>query len=112
MEVNKSYIEFLLKLLNNEENLDINKYQEELIVNLYLSLLSLSNLEYSDNIDQVEKETISDFLRKLNNLKVKIQLKRKKEELTKIAKELISQYYDNINILAIYIIRIFKITKR
>ena len=51
MEVNKSYIEFLLKLLNNEENLDINKYQEELIVNLYLTLLSLSNLDYTDDID-------------------------------------------------------------
>jgi len=103
MEVNKSYIEFLLKLLNNEENLDINKYQEELIVNLYLTLLSLSNLDYTDDIDLKENEIISDFLRKLNNLKVKIQLKRKKEELTKIAKDLISQYHDNINILAIYI---------
>ena len=103
MEVNKSYIEFLLQLLNNEENLNIDRYQEELTVNLYLSLLSLSNLEYSDNIDQIEKETISDFLRKLNNLKVKIQLRRKPEETNKLAEELINQYYENINILSIYI---------
>ena len=103
MEVNKSYIKFLLQLLNSEENIEIDKYKEELIVNLYLTLLSLSNLEYSEDIDQKEKEIISDFLRKLNNLKVKIQLKRKTTETNKLAEELITQYYENINILSIYI---------
>ena len=103
MEVNKSYIEFLLQLLNSEENIDIDKYQEELIVNLYLTLLSLSNLEYSEDIDAKEKEEISDFLRKLNNLKVKIQLKRKPTETNKLAEDLITQYYENINILSVYI---------
>lgn len=103
MEVNKSYIEFLLQLINGEENLDIEKNQEELIVNLYLTLLSLSNLEYSEDIDQKELEQISDFLRKLNNLKVKIQLKRKPEETNKLAETLITQYYENINILSMYI---------
>ena len=103
MEVNKSYIQFLLQLLNNDEDIDIEKNQEGLIVNLYLTLLSLSNLEYSEDIDQKEKEIISDFLRKLNNLKVKIQLKRKASETNKLAEELITQYYENINILSIYI---------
>ena len=103
MEVNKSYIQFLLQLLNNEEKIDIEKNQEGLIVNLYLTLLSLSNLEYSDDIDEKEKETISDFLRKLNNLKVKIQLKRKVAETNKLAEEIITKYYENINILSIYI---------
>ena len=103
MEVNKSYIEFLLQLLNNDENIDIEKNQEGLIVNLYLTLLSLSNLEYSEDIDQKEKEIISDFLRKLNNLKVKIQLKRKAAETNKLAEDLITQYYENINILSVYI---------
>ena len=103
MEVNKSYIEFLLQLLNNDENIDIENHQEELIVNLYLTLLSLSNLEYSEKLDQVEKETIRDFLTRLNNLKLKIQLKRKTEEINKFAEELITQYYENINILSIYI---------
>lgn len=103
MEVNKSYIKFLLQLLNNDEDIDIEKNQEGLIVNLYLTLLSLSNLEYSEDIDQKEKEIISDFLRKLNNLKVKIQLKRKAAETNKLAEELITQYYENINILSIYI---------
>ena len=103
MEVNKSYIQFLLQLLNNDEDIDIEKNQEGLIVNLYLTLLSLSNLEYSEDIDEKEKEIISDFLRKLNNLKVKIQLKRKATETNKLAEELITQYYENINILSIYI---------
>lgn len=103
MEVSKSYIKFLLQLLNKEENIDIDKYQEELKVNLYLTLLSLSNIEYSKEIEQKEYEIISDFLRRLNNLKVKIQLKRKQEELEKLSHELINQYYENINILSIYI---------
>lgn len=103
MEVNGSYIQFLLQLLNSEENVDLEQYQEELKVNLYLTLLSLSNLEYSENADDLEKETISDFLRKLNNLKVKIQLKRKPEETNKLASDLITQYYENVNILSIYI---------
>ena len=103
MEVNKSYIAFLLQLINREENIDINKYQDELIVNLYLTLLSLSNLEYNEDIEEKEKSEISDFLRKLNNLKVKIQLKRKPSETNKLAEEIINQYYENINILSIYI---------
>lgn len=102
MEVNLSYIKFLLQLLNREENLDIEKYQEELIVNLYLTLLSLSNLEYSEETARKEKEMIDDFLRKLNNLKVKIQLKRKQQEIDKLSNELVNQYYENVNILSIY----------
>lgn len=103
MEVQKSYIKFLLQLLNSEENINIENYQEELMVNLYLTLLSLSNLKYSKDIDKIEKDVISDFLRKLNNLKVKIQLKRKQTEITKLSEELITEYYENINILSIYI---------
>ena len=103
MEVNKTYIKFLLQLLNNEENIDIEKNQKELIVNLYITLLSLSNIEFSEEIDLKEKNEISDFLRKLNNLKVKIQLKRKPSETNKLAEELITQYYENINILSVYI---------
>lgn len=103
MEVSKSYVKFLLQLLNKEENIDIDKYQEEIIVNLYLTLLSLSNIEYSKTIEQKEHEIISDFLRRLNNLKVKIQLKRKQEEIEKLSQELVNQYYENINILSIYI---------
>jgi len=103
MEVSKSYIEFLSRLLNKEENINIDECQEELIVNLYLTLLSLSNQKFSEEIDKKEKEQIDDFLRKLNNLKVKIQLKRKPTEINKLAEDLITQYYENINILSIYI---------
>ena len=56
MEVNKSYIELLLQLLNKEENINIEEYKEELIVNLYLTLLSLSNLEYTEKLDAKETE--------------------------------------------------------
>ena len=38
MEVNRSYVEFLLKLLKSEENINLEQYQEELMVNLYLTL--------------------------------------------------------------------------
>ena len=103
MEVNKSYVEFLLQLLNKDENTDIEKYKEELMVNLYLTLLSLRNLEYSEKLDEKEKETIRDFLTRLYNLKVKIQLKRKPQEISKLAEDLITQYYENVNILSIYI---------
>lgn len=103
MEVNDKYIKFLLKLLNYEENIDIEDNQEELLVNLYITLLSLSNLNYTDDIDEYEMNEIRDFLTKLNNLKVKIQLKRKPEELNKFANQLINQYYENINILSTYI---------
>ena len=102
MEVQKSYIEFLLHLLKSEELLEIDKHKEELMVNLYLTLLSLSSLRYSNDMDKIEKEIISDFLRKLNNLKVKIQLKRKENEIEKLSGELITEYYENINILSIY----------
>ena len=103
MEVKISYTNFLLKLLNKEENINIDEYQEELIVNLYLTLLSLSNLEYSEKLDEFEKEITRDFLTRLCNLKVKIQLKRKPIEITNLAEELITEYYENVNILSIYI---------
>ena len=103
MEVNNSYIEFLLKELYKEENSNIELFEEDLMINSYLTLLSLSNLEFSEDIEKKEKDQIDDFLRKLNNLKVKIQLKRKPEETNKLAEELITQYYENVNILSIYI---------
>lgn len=103
MEVNLSYIEFLLKLLNNKENIDFKTYKEELIINSYITLLSLSNIEYSEKYIKKETEKLNDFLRKLNNLKVKIQLNGKKEQIIEFKDNLITQYYENINILSIYI---------
>jgi len=103
MEVNKTYLELLIQLLNKDKNVNIDSYQEELTINLYLTLLSLSNLPYSKKMEELERETINDFLRKLNNLKVKIQLKRKDEEIDKFISSLINQYYENVNILSLYI---------
>lgn len=103
MEVNLSYIEFLLKLLNNEENLSLKDYQEELSINTYITLLSLSNFEYTENYLETEQEKLNNFLRKLNNLKVKIQLNGKKDKIIEFKDNLITQYYENVNILSIYI---------
>ena len=102
MEVNLSYIENLLNLLNDNKTFDkINK--DELTINSYITLLSLSNLEYTEKHFKNEQEQINDFLRKLNNLKVKIQLNGKKENILKFKEELLTQYYENINLLSMYI---------
>ena len=101
--INNTYQELLLDLLNETNNYTIDNNNSELIINLYLTLLSLSNLEFNEEINQKEKTEIEDFLRKLNNIKVKIQLKRKQDEINKLSQELINQYYENINILSIYI---------
>ena len=63
----------LLKLLNKQENLNLKDYQEELSINTYITLLSLSNLEYSEDIDGREKEEISDLVGtiKINEEKTK-----------------------------------------
>jgi len=103
MEVNLSYIEFLLKLLNKQENLNLKDYKEELSVNTYITLLSLSNFEYTEKYLEKEQEKVNDFLRKLNNLKVKIQLNGKKDKIIEFKDNLITQYYEDINILSIYI---------
>ena len=102
MEVNLSYIENLIKLLeNNKEDKNIKK--EELEVNLYITLLSLSNQEYTEKHFKLEQEQINDFLRKLNNLKVKIQLNGKKDNIIKFKEELLTQYYENITFLSLHI---------
>lgn len=102
MEVNLSYIDILLNLLNNNKYIDDNQ-KEELIINSYITLLSLSNYKYSEKTLKQEQEEINDFLRKLNNLKVKIQLNGKKENIIKFKEELLINYYENINFLSLYI---------
>ena len=94
MEVNKSYIEFLLQLLNNDENIDIENHQEELIVNLYLTLLSLSNLEYSEKLDQVEKELGIEIF---GDTKVKISLVDEDEETWDILDDKTADEISKIN---------------
>ena len=97
-----SYNETLLKLLNNDKDNIV--FTDKLLVNIYFTLLSLNNNYYNEEIYTNELNTIEDFLRKINNLKVKIQLKRKDTEITKLHNEIKEIYntqkklIDNYNI--------------
>ena len=62
-----SYNEILLKLLNNDK--DNQLFTDKLLVNVYLTLLSLNNNNYNEKIYNQEIDIIEDFLRKINNLK-------------------------------------------
>ena len=77
MEVsnNLSYNKYLIELMSN--NILKQEFQNNLNINLYLTLLSLNNSNYKESIYLDEINIIEDFLRKINNLKVNIQLKRK-----------------------------------
>ena len=83
---------------------------EQFKVHIYFTLLSLNNNNYKEKIYLDEISITEDFLRKLNNFKVKIQLKRKEKEIDKLLeeikklyekeKELIDKYnIDNIDII-------------
>ena len=94
----KEYRNYLLDLL------DKYTYRKELKtnlkINLYLTLLTLNNYNYDKSIIQKQIDTLEDFLRKTNNLKVKIQLKRKEAEIEKLIteiKEIYTKNKDNIN---------------
>lgn len=84
MEVKQinNFSELLLKLIdNNYDENEIDTYNQTLEYNLYLTLLAFSNFKYNEEIYLKEKEMLDDFLRKVNNLKIKIQLKRKEKEI-------------------------------
>ena len=72
--MNLSYNDYLLNLTNNT---NIDELSNELKLNIYLTLIALSNYYYSEEKYQKNMDILEDFLRKTNNLKVKIQLKRK-----------------------------------
>ena len=90
---NLSYNENLLKLLNNEK--DEYLLSDELLLNLYMTLISINNSNYNEKLYKKEQDILEDFLRKINNLKVKIQLKRKPEEIDNLTNEIKTIY--NIN---------------
>mgnify|MGYP004675126079 CR=1 FL=1 len=83
----KTYQKFLLDILNSQENLYDDTLETPLKLNIYLALLSLNNNNYKDEYFITEHEIIDNFLRKVNNLKVKIQLKRKEIEIDNLIKE-------------------------
>lgn len=105
MEVNKnkmSYNNLLLALLNKTESIDLDHYQQELKLNLYMTLLSLSNYQKADIFKEKINNIIEEFLRKTNNLKVKIQLKRKEFEIDKLSDEIIQIHKNYSYIISKY----------
>ena len=95
-----SYNELLLKLLNNDN--DRQFFCDELLVNIYITLLALNNHHYSKDIFISKLEIMDDFLRKVNNLKVKIQLKRKQEEVEFLLNEIKDIYNTNQQLIDNY----------
>ena len=104
-----SYNEILLKLLNDNQDKEL--FTDKLLVNMYLTLLSLNNNYYNEEIYSHEIETIEDFLRKINNLKVKIQLKRKEEEISILHDEIKEIYNNKKELIANYNINNIDILK-
>ena len=98
--VSNSYNEYLKELISNNE-LD-KEYQTNIKIDLYMLLLSLNNSNYNESIYLDELNIIEDFLRKLNNLKVKIQLKRKDNEITELINIIKEIYNNNTKIISKY----------
>ena len=107
--MNPSYNDYLLNLTNDT---NVDELSNDLKLNIYLTLITLSNYHYSEKKYQENMNILEDFLRKTNNLKVKIQLKRKPEEIDELIKDLkdiynrntslINKYnYDNLDIIGI-----------
>ena len=90
----------LLDLLENNNVLD--ESIPLLTVNLYLTLLSLNNNNYKEDIELSIINTLDDYLRKVNNLKVKIQLKRKDKEINDLLNKIIEIYEENKYIIEKY----------
>ena len=91
---------YLLKLLNHEDL--TREFHNEIKVSLYLTLLSLNNNNYQEIIYNHEINIIEDYLRRINNLKVKIQLKRKPEEIDNLLNEIKELTINNETIIKKY----------
>jgi len=91
------YQTYLTNLLDNQEVSD-----KQLTFDLYLTLLALNNSNYQANKQQNEINIMDDFLRKVNNLKVKIQLKRKTAEIDKLLDDIKTIYEQNKSIIDKY----------
>ena len=74
-------------------------YNSLLDLNIYMALLNDSNHVYNMSIFHDEVMLVEDFLRKINNLKVKIQLKQKKSEIDKLTENIINIYDDNREVI-------------
>lgn len=91
MEVYNSYANLLLSLIDNHNNIP-KEYRDYLEFNTYLALLELSSYYYPTSKISEEYNSIENFLRRLNNLKVKIQLKRRQSEIDTLIEQLLEEY--------------------
>ena len=96
----KTYPQYLYELLHGKHN-DM-EIPQEFIFNLYLTLLFLNSGNYKESDYRQEIEITENFLRKVNNYKVKIQLKRKDDEITKLYDEIKEIYANNYIIIDRY----------
>ena len=94
-----TYTEYLLSLMNN---VTIDELSHSLKLNIYLTLLALSNSYYSEEKYQEALSKVEDFLRKTNNLKVKIQLKRRDSEIEELIGSLKEMYNNNAELINKY----------
>ena len=101
MKSNKLYIETLLNLLEKDDY--VIEHNDLFLVNLYTMLLSLNNNNYSLLNVLEEEKLVKILLIKLNNLKVKIQLKRKEKEINNLINEIKELFSKNEKILCRYI---------
>ena len=96
---NQSYLSYLSSLLDCPYISD--EHNELLTINIYQTLLNL-NHNYREEFEITEVALLEDYLRKLNNLKVKIQLKRKSEEITALMEEVLTIYHENKSLIDKY----------
>ena len=95
-----TYNDYLLNILDNYTNID--DINNQLKMNIYITLISLSNGFYNEENEQKKIDLIEDFSRKVNNLKVKIQLKRKEEEIDKLLDDIKVIYEENKELIEKY----------
>ena len=94
------YTEILRQLLDNKK---FNMIDNQVLVNLYVTLLSLNDNKYTLLNIMEESKEIKLLLTRLNNLKVKIQLKRKQNEIDDLANDIKKNYEEKERLLLNYI---------
>lgn len=95
---NVDYLSYLLSLLDGSYTID----NALLDINIYKTLLNLNNHNYRETYYEEELATIENYLRKLNNLKVKIQLKRKTQEIDALHDEILTLHDEFKTIISKY----------
>ena len=92
-------MELYTELLNGNFNLVNN---DNFLGNMYITLLFLNNDYYSLENMKKEIDTTKIVLIKINNLKVKIQLKRKEKEINSLIQEIKNSVNESYNLISKY----------